>query len=157
VFTARYELKTNSALRCGHALARTASCHSLTTKDQSVHVRFVAQKVAPGNVFLRVRRFSPVGVIPPLLHNLVLLSEASEGEVWGLSEQRPFDYRSIGQPLASVCSSYLSSPMLPLSRVFIKRNLPKLKATDMWKRLTLDIISDKFLFHKGNVHDVSGD
>ena len=76
MFNARYELKTKSALRSGHALARAASRRSLTTEAQSVHVRFVAQKVAPENVFLRVRRFSPIGVILPLLHNHVLLSEA---------------------------------------------------------------------------------
>ena len=74
MFTTRYELKTKSALRGGHALARAASRPSLTTEAHSVHFRFVAQKVARGNVFLRVRRFSPVGIIPPLLHNHVLLS-----------------------------------------------------------------------------------
>ena len=38
--------------------------------------------MAQGNVFLRVRRFSSVGIIPPLLHNHVLLSQAYEGVVW---------------------------------------------------------------------------
>ena len=76
MFTARYELKTKTALPGGHAVARAASRPPLTTKAQSVHVRFAAQKVAQGNVFLRVRLFSPVGIIPPLLHNHVLLSQA---------------------------------------------------------------------------------
>jgi hypothetical protein len=34
----------------------------------SVHVRFVVDKVALGQVFLRVLRFSPVNLIPPVLH-----------------------------------------------------------------------------------------
>jgi hypothetical protein len=75
VFTARYELKTKSTLRGGHALARAAGRRSLTTEAQSVHVRFEAQKVAPGNDFSEYVGLSPVGVIPPLLHNHVLLSE----------------------------------------------------------------------------------
>jgi hypothetical protein len=35
----------------------------------SVHVGFVVDRVAPGQVFLRVLRFSPVNFIPPVLHN----------------------------------------------------------------------------------------
>jgi hypothetical protein len=34
----------------------------------SVHVGFVVDKVALGPVFLRVLRFSPVNLIPPVLH-----------------------------------------------------------------------------------------
>jgi hypothetical protein len=34
----------------------------------SVHVGFVVDKVALGQVFLRVLRFSPVNFIPPVLH-----------------------------------------------------------------------------------------
>jgi hypothetical protein len=34
----------------------------------SVHVGFVVDKVALGQVFLRVLRFSPVSFIPPVLH-----------------------------------------------------------------------------------------
>jgi hypothetical protein len=34
----------------------------------SVHVGFVVDKVARGQVFLRVLRFSPVNFIPPVLH-----------------------------------------------------------------------------------------
>ena len=34
----------------------------------SVHVGFVVDKVALGQVFLRVLRFSPVNFIPPMLH-----------------------------------------------------------------------------------------
>jgi hypothetical protein len=34
----------------------------------SVHVGFVVDKVAWGQVFLRVLRFSPVNFIPPVLH-----------------------------------------------------------------------------------------
>jgi hypothetical protein len=35
---------------------------------ESIHVGFVVDKVALGQVFLRVLRFSPVTIIPPLLH-----------------------------------------------------------------------------------------
>jgi hypothetical protein len=34
----------------------------------SVHVGFVVNKVALGQVFVRVLRFSPVSFIPPVLH-----------------------------------------------------------------------------------------
>jgi hypothetical protein len=34
----------------------------------SAHVGFVVDKLALGQVFLRVLRFSPVHVIPPVLH-----------------------------------------------------------------------------------------
>jgi hypothetical protein len=33
-----------------------------------VHVRFVVDQVAPGQVFLRIFRSHPVGVTPPLFH-----------------------------------------------------------------------------------------
>ena len=36
----------------------------------SVHVGFVLDKVALGQVFPRVLRFSPVNFIPPVLHYL---------------------------------------------------------------------------------------
>jgi hypothetical protein len=35
---------------------------------RTVHVRYVVDKVALGRVFLRVLRFLPVTVIPPVLH-----------------------------------------------------------------------------------------
>jgi hypothetical protein len=34
----------------------------------SIHVGFVVDKVALGQVFLRILRFSPSNIIPPLLH-----------------------------------------------------------------------------------------
>jgi hypothetical protein len=37
---------------------------------RSVHVGFVVDKVALGQVFPRVLRFSPVNLIPPVLHYL---------------------------------------------------------------------------------------
>jgi hypothetical protein len=37
---------------------------------RSVHVGFVVDKVAVGQVFPRVFRFSPVNFIPPVLHSL---------------------------------------------------------------------------------------
>jgi hypothetical protein len=36
----------------------------------SMHVRFVVDKVALGQVFRRVRQFPPVSFIPPVLHYL---------------------------------------------------------------------------------------
>jgi hypothetical protein len=36
----------------------------------SIHVGFVVDKMALGQVFPRVLRFSPVNFIPPVLHNL---------------------------------------------------------------------------------------
>jgi hypothetical protein len=36
----------------------------------SVHVVFVVDKVALGQAFLRVLRFSPVNFIPPVLHKM---------------------------------------------------------------------------------------
>jgi hypothetical protein len=36
----------------------------------SIHVEFVVDKVALGQVFPRVLRFSPVNFIPPVLHYL---------------------------------------------------------------------------------------
>jgi hypothetical protein len=38
------------------------------TNPGSVHVGFVVDKVALRQVFLRVLRFSPVNLIPPVLH-----------------------------------------------------------------------------------------
>jgi len=34
----------------------------------SVHVRFVVDKVALGQVFLQILQFSPFSIIPPILH-----------------------------------------------------------------------------------------
>jgi hypothetical protein len=45
----------------------------------SIRVGFVVDKVALGQVFLRVLRFSPVNIIPPGLHTLV----SSEGRTLG--------------------------------------------------------------------------
>jgi hypothetical protein len=41
----------------------------------SIHVGFVADKVAQGQVFLRVLRFSPVNFIPPSLSKLISSGE----------------------------------------------------------------------------------
>jgi hypothetical protein len=50
--------------------------------SRSVHVRFVTNKVAVGQVFLGVLRFSPVSTMPPMLHtgphlHVVLTSRAN--------------------------------------------------------------------------------
>jgi hypothetical protein len=54
---------------------------------KSGHVRFVVNKVALGQVFLRVATsvFPPVSVIPPMLYthlHLHVLPEGQTGEVW---------------------------------------------------------------------------
>jgi hypothetical protein len=41
----------------------------------SIHVGFVVDKVALGQVFLRVLRFSPVNIIPPSLSKLISSGE----------------------------------------------------------------------------------
>jgi hypothetical protein len=41
----------------------------------SIHVGFVVDKMALGQVFLRVLRFSPVNIIPPLLSKLISSGE----------------------------------------------------------------------------------
>jgi hypothetical protein len=38
-----------------------------------IHMTFVVDKVALGQVFLQVLRFSPVSIIPPMLHTHLLL------------------------------------------------------------------------------------
>jgi len=49
-------------------------------------VTFVVDKVAPGQVFLRVLGVFPVNIFPPMLyiplHPLLLYSEGQAGEAW---------------------------------------------------------------------------
>jgi hypothetical protein len=56
----------------GRAMAQVVSRWPLTAetrvRSRSVHVEFVVDKVALGQVFPRVLRFSPVNFIPPVLH-----------------------------------------------------------------------------------------
>ena len=42
----------------------------LVLQPRSVHVGFVVNKVALGQVFLQVLWFSPINIIPPMLHTL---------------------------------------------------------------------------------------
>ena len=51
----------------GRAMAQAVSRRPLIDPE-SVHVGFLVNKVALGQVFLRVLRFSPVNFIPPVLH-----------------------------------------------------------------------------------------
>jgi hypothetical protein len=44
-------------------------------RPRSVHVEFVVDKVALGQVVLRVLRFSPVDIIPPWISTLKYLLE----------------------------------------------------------------------------------
>jgi hypothetical protein len=60
---------TDQLLITGRAMAQAVSRRPLTAFDPgSVYVGFVVDKVALGQVFPRVLRFSPVNFIPPLLH-----------------------------------------------------------------------------------------
>jgi hypothetical protein len=43
---------------------------------RSVRVRFVVDEVALGQVFFLVLRFSPVSIIPPVLHSLLHIQVA---------------------------------------------------------------------------------
>jgi hypothetical protein len=55
----------------GRAMVQVVSRRPLTAEAQvrawSIHVGFVVDKMALGQVFLRVLRFSPVNIIPPSL------------------------------------------------------------------------------------------
>jgi hypothetical protein len=54
------------------AMAQAVSSWPLTAEDRIrsrvIHVGFMVNKVTLGHVFLRVLRFSPASIIPPLLH-----------------------------------------------------------------------------------------
>jgi hypothetical protein len=56
----------------GRAMVQAVSRRPLTAEARfdtgSVHVKFLVEKVALGQVFLRVLPFSPVNLIPPVLH-----------------------------------------------------------------------------------------
>jgi hypothetical protein len=53
----------------------------------SVHVGFVVDKVAQGQFYLRVLRFSPVNIIPPLLSVLVYRLGMNNMPVGGRSSE----------------------------------------------------------------------
>jgi hypothetical protein len=58
-------------LKCQSDLLRAVAYFWLQKPQfdpRTVHVKFMAEKVAPGKVFLPVFRFSPVSSIPPLLY-----------------------------------------------------------------------------------------
>jgi hypothetical protein len=82
---------------------------------RSVHVGFVVNKVAQGQVFLRVLGFSPVGIMPQssLFITLKILIRRMSGRIPGTSEQNsaPLQCSSIAnsrQQNASArrCSGY---------------------------------------------------
>jgi hypothetical protein len=61
-------------------MAQVVSRRPLTAEARvralgSIHVGFVVDKVALGQVFLRVLRFSPVDIIPPSLSRLISSGE----------------------------------------------------------------------------------
>jgi hypothetical protein len=63
---------------------------------RSIHVGFVVDKVALGQVFLRVLRFSPANIIPPLPH----IHLSPPHEVCDSSDQAPH-YHHLGPQLGA--------------------------------------------------------
>jgi hypothetical protein len=63
----------------GRAMAQVVSRRPLTAEARvcpgSIHVGFVVDKVALGQVFLQVLRFSPVNIIPPSFSKLISSGE----------------------------------------------------------------------------------
>jgi hypothetical protein len=60
--------------------------HNILPNPRAVHMGFVVDKVAQGQVFLLVLRFSPVSIIPPLLHiHSCIIWEMDRGPVSGRS------------------------------------------------------------------------
>jgi hypothetical protein len=66
VFTARYGLDVYIQFRLIFIFG--LSLRGAGFGPEPVHVSFVADKVALGQVFLPILRSSPVGIIPPTLH-----------------------------------------------------------------------------------------
>jgi hypothetical protein len=68
------------------------------------HLGFVVDKVALGQVFLRVLRFSPVSIIPPLLHiHTCMIWGLDNGPASGRSyPEYEYEYKNV--PL--LCTSY---------------------------------------------------
>jgi len=67
------------------------SSRRLEFDSRSVHVRFVANKVALGQVFLGVLLFSPVSIMPPMLHSdphlLVVFTSRTNGRSLKISQK----------------------------------------------------------------------
>jgi hypothetical protein len=80
----------DAAFLAGHATAQAVSRRLLTVEAWvRVHVGFVVDKVAMGQVFLPGLRFFPVSIIPPLLHiHLCISWGIDNGPVSGLVPQR---------------------------------------------------------------------
>jgi hypothetical protein len=73
---------------CGEGWTRSTSKQKFSPgfAPRPVHVGFVVDKVALGQVFLRVLRFSPVNTIQPLLHiHSCIIWELVSGPVSGRS------------------------------------------------------------------------
>jgi branched-subunit amino acid transport protein len=74
----------------------------------------VVDKVALGQVFLRVLQFSPASIIPPLLHIHLLPPH----EVCDSSDQAA-RYRHLSPKLGA---SFLTRPVLWLETIYLKNN-----------------------------------
>jgi len=70
-------------------MAQSVSCRPVNMEDRilPVHVGFVVNKVALGQVSLQLTRLSSVNVIPPMFHACFILklflSEGQAGAAWG--------------------------------------------------------------------------
>jgi len=72
-----------------------------------VRVRFVVEKVALGQVFLRLLRFSPVSILPPVLHIHLPLRVALARHTNGGNPGFSFENR--GQLDRNILSFYCAS------------------------------------------------
>jgi hypothetical protein len=68
VFIARYALNSHTYYRYVRHLDTNLSTLRHGCDPRTVHVRFMINKVALDNIFLRVLRFSQVIIIPPMFH-----------------------------------------------------------------------------------------
>jgi hypothetical protein len=59
-----------------YSLLESSQHAGLSLRRHGIHVRFVVDKVALGQVFLRILQFSPVSIIPPMLHTYFNINAA---------------------------------------------------------------------------------
>jgi hypothetical protein len=77
VFTAQYELsfnrqfKSTLVIRSCHwsgCYSPASNCQGPVSITGQSFIKFVVDEVVPGQVFLRILRFSPLSIIPQMLH-----------------------------------------------------------------------------------------
>jgi hypothetical protein len=122
----------------------------------SIHVGFVVDKVAPGQVFLRVLRFSPVNIIPPLLHihlsppHEVCYSSDQAAQYHNLGPKlgASFLTRHIGWKQNQKVKFYAAHNTHSLRYVILRQSLPATSLNsvvlrDDNKMLHLSVVSEK--------------